>query len=123
MHDPTEGGVAGGIHEIADASRLGVKIFEEKIRVRPETATICKFFQIDPLQLIASGSLLIAAKPDLAEKVMKALEKNRVEAAIIGEFLSSPEKRSIVCRDGKTEELVRPTTDHLWRALEKTPTV
>jgi len=123
MHDPTEGGIAGGIHEIADASRLGVKVFEEKIRVRPETAMICKFFQIDPLQLIASGSLLIAAKPDLAEKVMKALEKGRVEAAIIGEFLSSPEERSIVCSGGKTEELVRPTTDHLWRALEKTPTV
>jgi hydrogenase maturation factor len=123
MHDPTEGGIAGGIHEMADASRLGVRIFEGKIQIRPETTMICEFFQIDPLQLIASGSLLIAAKPDLTEKVMSALKKNMVEAAIIGEFLSSPEKRSIVCRDGKTEDLVRPTTDHLWHALENTPTL
>jgi hydrogenase maturation factor len=123
MHDPTEGGIAGGTHEMADASRLGVRIFEEKIQIRPETTMICEFFQIDPLQLIASGSLLIAAKPDLTEKVMSALKKNMVEAAIIGEFLSSPEKRSIVCRDGKTEDLVRPTTDHLWHALENTPTL
>lgn len=123
MHDPTEGGIAGGIHEMADASRLGVRIFEEKIQIRPETTMICGFFRIDPLQLIASGSLLIAAKPDLTEKVMSALKKNMVEAAIIGEFLSSPEKRSIVCRDGKTEDLVRPTTDHLWHALENTPTL
>jgi len=123
MHDPTEGGIAGGIHEMADASRLGVRIFEGKIQIRPETTMVCEFFQIDPLQLIASGSLLIAAKPDLTEKVMSALKKNMVEAAIIGEFISSPEKRSIVCRDGKTEDLVRPTTDHLWRALENAPTL
>jgi hydrogenase maturation factor len=37
MHDPTEGGVAGGIHEMADASNLGARIYEEKIHVRPET--------------------------------------------------------------------------------------
>jgi hydrogenase maturation factor len=103
---------------MADASHLGVKIFEEKIHVRPETAMICEFFQIDPLQLIASGSLLIAAKPNLTEKVMSALRKNNVEAAIIGEFLSSPEKRSTTRKDGKTCDLVRPTADHLWSALK-----
>jgi hydrogenase maturation factor len=121
MHDPTEGGVTGGIHEMADASNLGVRIFKEKMRVQPETAKICKFFQIDPLQLIASGSLLIAAKPSFAEKVMNALKKNKVEANVIGEFLSSPEKRLIIHRDGKREDLIRPVTDHLWRALEKPP--
>lgn len=121
MHDPTEGGLAGGIHEMADASNLGVEISEEKIRVRPETAKICKFFQIDPLQLIASGSLLIAAKPSFAGKVMDALKKNNVEANVIGEFLSSPKERLIVHRDGKREELIRPITDHLWRALKNPP--
>jgi len=122
MHDPTEGGIAGGIHEMSDASSLGVKILEEKIRVQPETANICKFFQIDPLQLIASGSLLIAVKPSFAEKVMNALKQNKVEANVIGEFLSSPKKRLIVHRNGKREELIRPITDHLWRALKNPPT-
>ncbi len=119
MHDQTEGGVAGGIHEIADASNLGVKIFEEKIRIRPETVKICEFFQIDPLQLIASGSLLIAVNPNFADKVVKALEKNEIAATVIGEFLSSPEKRFIIFEDGRLENLVRPISDHLWRALEK----
>jgi len=118
MHDPTEGGLAGGIHEMADASNLGVKIFEEKIRIRPETIEICKFFQIDPLQLIASGSLLIAVKQDLADKIIEVLEKNQITAAIIGEFLSYPEKRFIIRKDGSSENLVRPSSDHLWRALE-----
>ena len=122
MHDPTEGGIAGGIHEMADASSLGVEILEEKIRVQPETAKICEFFQIDPLQLIASGSLLIAVKPSFAEKVMDALKKNKVEANVIGDFLSSPKERLIVHRDGKREDLIRPITDHLWRALKNPPT-
>jgi hydrogenase maturation factor len=118
MHDPTEGGLAGGIHEMADASGLGVSVFEEKIPVRSETVMICEFFKIDALQLIASGSLLIAAESDCSDKVVDVLKRNGIETAIIGEFLSSPSKRSITCRNGKTEVLVRPTSDHLWRALK-----
>lgn len=118
MHDPTEGGLAGGIHEMADASNLGVKIYEEKIRTAPETVRICDFFRIDPLQLIASGSLLIATKRNSADKVVKVLEKNQIAAAIIGEFLSSPEERIIVRKRGGLEKLVRPVSDHLWPALE-----
>jgi hydrogenase maturation factor len=122
MHDPTEGGVAGALHEMADASDMGFRVLEDKIRVQPETLEICKFFQIDPLQLIASGSLLIAAKPSFAEKILKALTKNGIAAEIIGEFLSSAEKRLIIRKDGKIEDLARPETDHLWKALENTPT-
>ncbi|NLE06041.1 MAG: hydrogenase, partial [Crenarchaeota archaeon] len=62
MHDPTEGGVANGIHEMADASGLGVKIFHENILVQNVTNQICNHFKIDPLQLIGSGALLIAAE-------------------------------------------------------------
>jgi hydrogenase expression/formation protein HypE len=120
MHDPTEGGIAGAIHEIADASHLGMRIFEERIRVRPETAKVCEFYQIDPLQLIASGSLLIAAEPGYDRKIIVALEKNEISADTVGEFLPSPKKRLIVRKDGKTQELIRPMTDHLWKALERT---
>jgi hydrogenase expression/formation protein HypE len=119
MHDPTEGGVTGAVHEIADASNLGVKVFKEKIRIQPETQEICEFFQIDPLQLIASGSLLIAAKPNLAQDVVAALRNNGTPAAIIGQFLPCPQKRLITRKSGKTENLVRPESDHLWKALEK----
>lgn len=118
MHDPTEGGVAGGIHEMADASNLGVKAFEERIRIAPETAKICEFFRIDPLQLIASGSLLIATKRNSADEVVKVLRKNQVTATAIGEFLSSPKERLIV-REGRSEKLIRPVSDHLWVALKK----
>jgi hydrogenase expression/formation protein HypE len=118
MHDPTEGGLAGGIHEMADASGLGARIFKEEIRIQPETGKICKFFQVDPLQLIASGSLLIACRPNSAEKTTKALHRKKIPSAIIGEFLPSKEERTMIHKDGTVENLVRPTSDHLWQALE-----
>jgi len=119
MHDPTEGGVAGGIHELADASQVGFKIYEEKIPIAEETLKICRFFQIDPLQLIASGSLLIAVERQYANNVVKILKNNKIAATVIGELLPSPQKRFMQRKDGAVEELVRPVSDHLWLALEK----
>jgi len=119
MHDPTEGGVIGGIHEMADASNLGVKVFEEKIPVAEETLEICKFFKIDPLQLISSGAMLIAAKPEFAEDIITKLRREKIEATIIGEFLKNPEMRVIVHKDKREKDLPRPECDHLWLALKK----
>jgi len=90
MHDPTEGGIAGGIHEMADASSLGVKVQEEKIMIKSETREICDFFKIDPLQLIGSGALLIAAKPNATESIIETLKQKGINASIIGEFLKEP---------------------------------
>lgn len=119
MHDPTEGGIFGGIHEMADASKTGVKIIEKRISVAAETAEICKFFQIDPLQLISSGALLIAAKPDFVKKILTSLKEQKIEASVIGEFLDSPSKHLLIHGDGKEAALIRPKYDHLWRALQK----
>jgi hydrogenase maturation factor len=119
MHDPTEGGIAGGIHEMADASNLGVKVLEEKIHVQPETQKICKFFKIDPLQLISSGALLISAKPKFTEKIIRQLRKENIPASVIGQFLENPRKRQLLTRDGQTKNLPRPITNHLWVALQE----
>jgi hydrogenase maturation factor len=119
MHDPTEGGILGGVGEMADASRTGVKIFENKIRTAKETAEICKFFKIDPLQLIGSGALLIAVKPNFVKKTLESLKKQRIEASEIGEFLKSPSTRLFIRKDGVEIGLIRPEYDHLWQALQK----
>ena len=75
MHDPTEGGILNGIHEMADAANLGARILEEKITIEPETAKLCRFYEIDPLQLISSGALLIAADPEAAPKIIENLAR------------------------------------------------
>jgi len=119
MHDPTEGGVAGGIHEMADASGLGVKVFEDKIAVQPETAKICSHFEIDSLQLISSGALLISAEAKFAEKITENMEQQQIEASVIGEFLESTDQRFLIRKDGEVQALPRPLSDHLWTALRR----
>ncbi len=118
MHDPTEGGIFGGVHEMAEASNLGVEIFEEEIHVDVETIKICEFFKINPLQLISSGALLIAAEPESAEKIVRCLEEERINASIIGGFLENPHTRVTIKGNGRVRTLPRPLPDHLWLALK-----
>lgn len=119
MHDPTEGGVVGGIHEMADAANLGVKIFRDAVPVQPETARICSIFQIDPLQLISSGALLIAAEAESAEVIIRSLKREQIPAAVIGEFTENINSRLLITADGGAENLPRPVSDHLWLALRR----
>ncbi|MCL1977696.1 MAG: AIR synthase family protein [Candidatus Bathyarchaeota archaeon] len=119
MHDPTEGGILNGIHEMADSAKLGLRIFEEKIVVAPETAEICRYFKIDPLQLISSGALLIAAEPKSTPKIIEALKQQGIYAAVIGEFNDSPEERTFELKIGSHQTLPRPLTDQLWTALSR----
>jgi hydrogenase expression/formation protein HypE len=119
MHDPTEGGVAGGIHEMADASSLGAKVIEEAITVQPPTAKICGYFQIDPLQLIGSGALLISAEAKSANQIVGNLKRKRVQASVIGEFTENADQRELIRKDGVVKVLSRPLSDHLWTALKR----
>jgi len=119
MHDPTEGGAAGGLHELADAANVGFQVYEEKILIPEETRKICVHFGIDPLQLISSGSLLIVAEEENAEEIVSELSQNGIRASIIGEVTKSSLGRKMVTRTGEQIELVRPVSDHLWVALAK----
>ncbi len=117
MHDPTEGGLAGGIHEICDASNVGVRIYKDKIPVHPATEEICAALNIDILRLISSGCMLITCDPVHANDVVTELETHDIKASVIGEILQDPEMRVIVDSDG-TSPLPRPGTDALWDALK-----
>jgi hydrogenase maturation factor len=87
MHDPTEGGLATGLFEVATAADVGLIVEEERIPVFPECQTLCRHYGLDPLGLIASGSLLIAINPRDTEKVLEALKDNGIPAAKIGKIL------------------------------------
>jgi len=119
MHDPTEGGVAGGLHELADAANVGFQVNEEKIFVPDETQKICSYFEVDPLQLISSGSLLIVAEEAKTSEILSSLSRNGIQASIIGEVVMPELGRTIVSSAGEKIELVRPASDHLWKALAK----
>lgn len=114
MHDPTEGGVAGGLHELADASRVGFDVDGSKIPVAQETRAICAHFGIDPLQLISSGSLLITTKPGRARTVLNALKRAKIQATEIGGIVSNRRIRRVSGRPIKF-----PEQDHLWRVFTR----
>jgi hydrogenase expression/formation protein HypE len=119
MHDPTEGGVSNGMHEIADASKTGFKVYENAIAISHETLEVCRFFEINPLNLISSGSLLIVAEQGKVLGIVEQLRGKGIKASIIGEVLEDEEQRIIVRKDGSIEPLSRPLSDELWTALQK----
>jgi hydrogenase maturation factor len=83
MHDPTEGGLIGGLYELAAAAAAGLAVDSSRILVLPETAAICSLLDLDPLRLIASGALLIAVAPEDERRVVETLAARGTPVAAI----------------------------------------
>lgn len=118
MHDPTEGGFSGGLHELCDASGVGFEIDNDLIPMTNETQLICDSLQINPLELISSGSMLISCESEKSAHLIDKLESVGVRATIIGSVVSDSSLRKIRI-DGLLQILPRPATDALWSALKK----
>jgi hydrogenase expression/formation protein HypE len=119
MHDATEGGVAGGLQEIAWASNAGLTAHEEKMIVSPETQAICKALGVDPLKTISSGTLIIAAESKKAQKIVKRLKQKGISASIVGKILAKDKGAFIIRKDGTKLDLAKPVREELWRVLQK----
>ena len=91
LHDPTEGGVATGLRELAQAAGLGLTVDATALPIYPETAQLCADYGLDPLGLIASGSLLVVAPPQAAPQIVAELAKAGIVGTIIGSFTASDE--------------------------------
>jgi hydrogenase maturation factor len=79
MHDPTEGGVATGLWELAMASNVGLRVDVEQIPIFDETRQLCEVFGLEPLGVIASGALLIA----VAETDVAAISTTLTDAGLV----------------------------------------
>ncbi|HXV44129.1 MAG TPA: AIR synthase family protein [Anaerolineae bacterium] len=99
MHDPTEGGVATGLHEMAQASGVGLEIFADQLPFLPETVALCQYFGLEPLGVIASGALLIAADPDHTPKIVAELTQAEIKTSMIGRVQSAEKGRWLVGKD------------------------
>ena len=92
MHDPTEGGLAMGVVEMARNSKCGVFLEYEAIPFIEPSKQLCEKFGLDPLSTITSGCLIMAVDPSDAFAVLELLASNGINGAIIGQFTNSPEK-------------------------------
>ena len=105
MHDPTEGGILGGIHELCDASVKGFHVDTSRIIINRETRLICEALRIDPLALIGSGALIITCPEEDSEKLIRELREDKIECSIIGE----------IREDENDRNLERVKQDEIWR--------
>ena len=91
MHDPTEGGVATAVHELCRAARLGAIVRREKLFFSRETERLCNEFGLNPLGVISSGALLIAAAPARTHEIVHALGGAGIASSVIGQFHAQAE--------------------------------
>ena len=86
MKDPTRGGVAGVLHEMAAKGRVGIVIDESALPVRPETRGVSELVGIDPLLVANEGKAVMAVRADAADRILAVLRAHPlgVDAAIIG---------------------------------------
>lgn len=114
MHDPTEGGIATGLRELADATGLGIEIDASTIHIHPETAAITDALNIDPLGLIASGALLAVVSDESAARALDAFQDLDAPARRIGHLTSDPLDRAMIV-DGKREVIPEFAVDEIAR--------
>lgn len=116
LHDPTEGGLATGVTELALACGCGAVVDRDAIPVLPETERIASALGLDPLGMLASGSLLAAADPDAVGRLVEAGARISVAVTPIGEL--TERTGELVLRSGTGDEpLPSFRSDETARAL------
>jgi hydrogenase expression/formation protein HypE len=94
LRDPTRGGLASTLNEIASSSGKGIMLYEDKIPVREDVKGVCELLGLDPLYVANEGKLLVFVAKEDAEKVLSVIKQNKFgkNAAIIGEVQNTDDK-------------------------------
>lgn len=116
LHDPTEGGLATGLHELARCAGVGILVSREKVLVHPETEALCTHYRLDPLGLLASGALIAATRPNETANLLSAMERARIPCSIIGKAVAEADGVKIE-EGGKRRRLPRYDSDELTKIL------
>jgi len=116
MHDPTEGGVLGGVFEICEASGKGCVVNMEAIPVRTETRVICEKLGLDPLRLVSSGTLLATVSVSKTTRLLEKLGGNGFKARVIGRITRNSNER-IGLTGGREIKINELPQDELWKAI------
>jgi hydrogenase expression/formation protein HypE len=113
MHDATEGGVLGGLWEMADASGLSVHVDIDGVKVPGDIAKLSSILKFDPWQAISEGTLLVAVDPAAADRVLETWKRAGIEGFHLGSFGSSI-NQSTIRRHKKILPLPEPGVDPFW---------
>ncbi|PRR76209.1 thiamine-phosphate synthase family protein [Neomoorella humiferrea] len=117
MHDATEGGLARGLWEVAEASGVGLKIERSLVPVPEDVRQVCAHFDLNPYEIISEGTLVLTCDPQKTAALLAALNEAGLEGAVIGKVLAREEGRYWVENDGRQVELVPPPVDRFWEVF------
>ena len=98
LRDPTRGGLATTLNELAEQSKVGIRIEETKIPVKDEVIGACEMLGFDPLYVANEGKMIAIVAAEDATKILKAMQKHRYgkDAAIIGEVITEHPGRVVM---------------------------
>ena len=114
MHDPTEGGLATGLHEMALAAGTGICLCADKVPILPEGKSLCAEYDLDPLGAIASGALIVAVDPDEADHLIRVYRESGDPCACVGDVLP-PDEGVYMLKEGRRIPLPRFDSDEITR--------
>ena len=117
MHDPTEGGVATGLRELAGASNVGLRLYAERLPLLPEGRLLCDAFGLDPLGVIASGALLATVPAEQAAKAVAACDAEGIASYDIGTVVA-PEEGLLLCSQDAERRLPSFVRDEIVKLFE-----
>lgn len=115
MHDPTEGGIAMGLYELATASDIGLTLDLDAIPILPLTQRICQVFNLNPLGIISSGTLLLTIPPARWPELQAAFHTQHIAAQVIGTVHQESGIRAF--SGGKPAPFTYSETDELAKIL------
>lgn len=118
MHDATEGGILGGLYEMASHSNVGMQIYLEDIIVQDEVQKTCECFGIDPYISISEGTLLATSKKTTAKAIVRALKTEGIQASIAGEVTKESDGL-LIYNKGKKIPFTHPKADPFWVKFEE----
>ncbi len=114
MHDATEGGVLGGLVELARACRHDLRIERAKIAVPAQARAACAVFGIDPCWSLSEGTLIVCARPSRARAVLDAFAEAGIAAAELGEVVRGSGIVWLTEPDGRVNTLTDAEPDPYW---------
>jgi hydrogenase expression/formation protein HypE len=98
LRDPTRGGVATALNEVANQSAVGIELVESNLPVRPEVKAACEMLGLDPLYVANEGKVLVLMAPADADLVLNKMRRHPLgrESCIIGRVVAEHPGRVVL---------------------------
>lgn len=119
LHDATEGGVLGGLVELAKACGHDVRVDRSRLPLHPAVAAACEVLGVDPYWSLSEGTLIACVAPEHTAAVLKELSDDGIVAAVVGEVLAGHGRLWVAERDGRASTFDAPLPDPYWAAYDR----